>query len=133
MLYGDFKDLHRRTITNKILHDKAFNIAKISNCDGYQHKLASMVYNFFNRQTSNANKEAAVKSVIVSENKEITKELHKLVIRKIEKRKLHRPFIDNISGADMHLLSEFNKGIRFWLCVIDVFSKYACIVPLNNK
>ena len=33
----------------------------------------------------------------------------------------------------MQLISEFNKGIRFLLCVIDIFSKYAWVIPLKNK
>ena len=35
--------------------------------------------------------------------------------------------------ADMHLISMFNKGFRFLLCVIDIFSKYAWVVPLKDK
>ena len=53
MAYGDFKDLNRRTTTDKVfkvLRDKAFNIAKNSKYDGYQRRLASMVYNFFNKK-----------------------------------------------------------------------------------
>ena len=46
MAYGDFKDLTRRTASDKILRDKAFNIAKSPKCDGYQRGLASMVYKF---------------------------------------------------------------------------------------
>ena len=46
MAYGDFKDLNRRTFADKVLRDKAFNIAKDPKCDGYQRCLASMVYNF---------------------------------------------------------------------------------------
>ena len=52
MAYGDFKDLTRRTASDKILHDKAFNIAKIPKCDGHQHGLASLVYKFFNKKSS---------------------------------------------------------------------------------
>ena len=44
MTYGDFKDLTRRTASDKILHDKALNIAKNPKYDGYQSRLASMVY-----------------------------------------------------------------------------------------
>ena len=43
MAYGDFKDLTRRTASDKILRDKAFNIAKNLKYDGYQRRLASMV------------------------------------------------------------------------------------------
>ena len=44
MAYGDFKDLTRRTAFDKILRDKAFNVAKNSKYDGYQRGLAYMVY-----------------------------------------------------------------------------------------
>ena len=49
MAYGVFKDLTRRTGSNKILCDKTFNIAKNPKYDGYQRGLASMVYKFFDR------------------------------------------------------------------------------------
>ena len=35
--------------------------------------------------------------------------------------------------ADMQLISKFNKGFRFLLCTIDIFSKYAWAVPLKDK
>ena len=46
MAYGDFKDLAKRTASDKVLRDKTFNIAKNPKDDGYQRGLASMVYNF---------------------------------------------------------------------------------------
>ena len=49
MANGDFKDLARRTASDKILHDKAFNIAKNLKCDGYQRSLASVVYKLFDK------------------------------------------------------------------------------------
>ena len=49
MAYGDFKDLTRRKASDKILPDKAFNIAKNPKYDGYQGGLASMVYKFFEK------------------------------------------------------------------------------------
>ena len=52
MAYGDFEDLTRRTALDKILRDKAFNIAKNPKFDGYQCKLASLVYKFFDKKTS---------------------------------------------------------------------------------
>ena len=55
---------------------------------------------------------------------------------KIQKRKVYSTFKDNIWGADladMQLLSKFNKGFRLLLCVIDIFSKYAWVVPLKDK
>ena len=59
MAYGDFKDLAKRTASDKVLRDKAFNIAKNPRYDGYQRGLASMVYKFFDKKTqgSGANNE----------------------------------------------------------------------------
>ena len=51
MAYRDFKDLKRRTLSDKILRDKAFNIAKNPKYDGYQRGLASMVYNVFDKKS----------------------------------------------------------------------------------
>ena len=50
MAYGDFKDLTRRTASEKILHDKAFNIAKNTKYDGHHRGLISMVYKFFDEK-----------------------------------------------------------------------------------
>ena len=64
----------------------------------------------------------------------LANELHKPIIRKFNKRKVYSSFKDNIWDADladMQLLSKFNKGIRYLLCVIDLFSKYPFVVPLN--
>ena len=65
-----------------------------------------------------------------------TKKSQKQIIRKLEKRKVQSSFIDNIQGIDlpdMHLINKFNKWIRILLCVIDIFSKYAWIIPLKDK
>ena len=69
-------------------------------------------------------------------NKELAEELHKPIIRKFNKRKAHSPFIDNIWGADladMQLIRKCNKGFRFLLCVIDIYSKYARVISLKDK
>ena len=50
MTYRYFTDLTRRTASDKILRDKAFNIAKNLKYDGYQRGLASMIYNFFDKK-----------------------------------------------------------------------------------
>ena len=52
MAYGDFKDLTRRTASDKILRDKAFNIAKNPKWDGYQRGFASMFYEVFDKKSS---------------------------------------------------------------------------------
>ena len=63
-------------------------------------------------------------------NKELTEELHKPIIRNLNEGKVYSSFIDNIWGAD---LNKFNKGIRFLLCVIDIFSKFAWFIPLKDN
>ena len=70
------------------------------------------------------------------QNQQLAEELHKPIIKNFKKRKIHAAFKDNIWGADladMQLLSRYNKGIRFLLCVIDIFSKYAWVGPLKGK
>ena len=54
MPYGDFKDLAKRTAADKVLKDKAFNIAKHPKYDGNQKGLASMVYKFFDKKTADS-------------------------------------------------------------------------------
>ena len=126
--YSDSKDLTKRTIADKILKNRAFDIAKDPKYDGYQRGLASMVYKFFDSKVSG--------SGVKLENEQLANELHKPIIRKFDKRKVYSTFKDNIWGvdlADMQLLSKYNKGIRFLLCAIDIFSKYAWVVPLKDK
>ena len=52
MAYGNFKDLTRRTASDKFLRNKAFNIAKNPKYDGNQRGIASIIYNFFNKMTA---------------------------------------------------------------------------------
>ena len=62
--------------------------------------------------------------------------LHNPIIRNLKKRKVYSAFRDNIWGADladMQLISNFSKIFRFLLCVIDIFTKYAWVVPLKDK
>ena len=69
-------------------------------------------------------------------NYQLANELHRQIIRKFKRRKVYSSFRDNIWGvdlADMHSLSKCNKGIKYLLCAIDLFSKYAWVVPLKDK
>ena len=69
-------------------------------------------------------------------NEELAEELHKPIIRKFEKRTIYSGLKDNTWGAnlaDMQLISKLNKGFRFFLCFIDIFGKYAWVVPLKDK
>ena len=62
--------------------------------------------------------------------------MHKPIIRNFEKRKVHSSFKSNIWDADptdMLLISTFNKGIPFLLCVIDISNKYGLLIPLKDK
>ena len=83
MVYRDFKDLTRRTASDKILCNKAFNIAKNPKYDGHQRGLASMVYKSFDKKAS----DGTVKSGNMSNN-ELAEELHKPIIRMFNKRKV---------------------------------------------
>ena len=106
MVYGDFKNLTRRTAADKLLGDKAFNIAKNAKYDGYQRRIAFMVYKFFNKRTSGS----GIKNENIS-NKNLAEDLQKTIIRKSKKRKVHSSFIDNIWGADLvdlQLLKEYS-------------------------
>ena len=126
MAYGDFKDLTRRTASDKILHHKAFDIANNPKYDGYQRGFASIVYQCFDKKTAGG----AVKNENMSNQHplDLAKQLYKPFIRKFEKPKVYSSLIDNIWGADlsdMKLINKINKEIRFLLFFIDIFSKYA--------
>ena len=77
MAYGDFKDLKRRTASDKMLRDKAFNIAKNPKYDRYQRGLASMVYKFFDKKSTGSGV-----NIPLEFNEQLAKELHKPIIRK---------------------------------------------------
>ena len=129
--YSDSKDLIKRTVADTILKNRTFNIAKDPRYDGYQRGLASIVYKFFDKKSIGSGAKH-VSTKITPQNQQLAEEFHKPIIRKFQKRKAHAAFKDNIWGADlpdMQLLSKYNKGIRFLLCVIDIFSKYAWVVP----
>ena len=92
-----------------------------------------MVYKFFDKKSASGNGIANNK---IKENLQLAEELHKPIIRNLKKRTVYAGFKDNIWGADlddMQLMSKFNKGFKFLLCVIDIFSKYAWVVPLKDK
>ena len=79
MAYGDFKDLAKRTASDKALRDKAFNIAKNPKHHGYQRGLASRVYKFFGKTSTGSG---------IKQNEQLTEKLHKPpIIRKLKKEK----------------------------------------------
>ena len=129
--YADHKDLINRTKADKVLRDKAYNIASIPKYDSYQRCLASMVYKFFYKKSVGSGINTIKSSSLI-----LADELHKPIIKKFKKRKVYSQFKDNIWGvdlADMQSLSKKNKGIKYHLCVIDLYSKYAFVIPLKDK
>ena len=97
MAYQDFKDLERRTASDKVLRDKAFNIGENAKYDGYQRGLASMVYNFSDKKTASLADKSASGSGITNEIKQnecpldlamqpLAEELHKPITKKFKKR-----------------------------------------------
>ena len=84
--YADYKDLANRSRADKVLKDRAFEIASDSKYDGYQRCLASMVYKFFDKKSSGSG----------INNVKLANELHKPVIKKFSKRKVYSSFKDNI-------------------------------------
>ena len=92
-----------------------------------------MGYKFFDKKSAGS---GVVNIKLTPQNQQLAEELHKPIIRNFEKRKVHEAFKDNIWDADladMQLLNKYHKGIRFLLCVIDIFSKYAWVVRLKDK
>ena len=89
MAYGDFKDLKGRKASDKILRDKAFNIAKNPKYDGYQRGLASMVYRFFDKKSASLSDNSVSGSGVannkIEQNLQLAEELHKPIIRKFKK------------------------------------------------
>ena len=88
-----------------------------------------MVYKFFDKKSSGS-------GITNEPNYQLAEELHQPIIRKLKKRKVYSSFRDNIWGvdlADMQSLSKYNKGMKYLLCAIDLFSKYAWVVPIKDK
>ena len=97
-----------------------------------------MIYRLFDKNSASLlDKSVSVSAVNieVKHNEQLAKELRKAIIRKFKKRTVYSGFTDDTWGADladMQLISKLNKGFRFALCVIDIFSKYAWVVPSKH-
>ena len=107
--YFDSKSLTKRTISDKILKDRAYVISRNCKYDGYQRALASMVYRFFDKKTV----------LEISVNEQLAEELHKSVIKKFKSGKVYARFKDNIWAGDlaeMRSLSSKNKNFKYLLC-----------------
>ena len=92
-----------------------------------------MVYKDFDKKSTGS---GITKNTTKSSSSILADELHQPIIRKFSKRKVYSQFKDNIwrvDLADMQLLSRKNKGIKYLLCAIDLYSKYAFVIPLKDK
>ena len=122
MDYGGLKDLTGRIISDKILRDKAFKIAKNLKYDGYQRGLALMIYKLFDKKTS------AIKKIIKNYTDQLLENL---------KSEEYIHLLSIIFGVpafgDIQLICKFNKRFIFLFCLIDVFSRYPCVIPLKDK
>ena len=111
MAYRDFKDLPKRTASDKVLRDKAFNVAKTPKYNGYQCGLASVVNRYFDKKSLDDD----VKIKLCQINNQ-PKNYANQLLENLKKRKVFSSFKNNISGADLadiQLISKFNKEIRF--------------------
>ena len=106
--YSDSKDLAERTISDKVLKDRAHEIARNPNDDGYQRGLASMMHKFFNKKSGSGAKasvnncyQRGLASMMykffdkktglgakASVNKDLAEELHKPVIKKSKRKRV---------------------------------------------
>ena len=84
-----------------------------------------MVYKFFDKKSNGS-------GVGAEPYYQLANEFNRQIIRTFRRRKVYSSFRDNIWGvdlADMQSLSKYNGGIKYLLCAIDIFSKYAWVVP----
>ena len=131
--YAKYKDRLNRRQSDIVLKNKALKIATDPRFNGYQRGLTSMVYKFFNERTkgSGINLQANYLN-----NEILAEQLHKPIIKNFKRGKVYSSFKDNIWGfdlADMEIISKYNKGIRYILCIIDLINRYAWVIPLRNK
>ena len=103
MAYGKYKDLPKRTQSDKVLRDKAFKVASNPKYDRYQRGLASMGFKFFDKNYTGS----GIKSM--SNQLQLADEFHELIIRKFKRRKLYSSLKDNIWDVDLADMQLLNK------------------------
>ena len=129
------KDWAKRTQSGNVLRDKAFKFASDPKHDGHPRGLASMVYKFFDKRSDSLDKSSRC-GIANEPNYQLASEVHRRIIKKFKRWNVYSSFRDNIWGvdlADMQSLSKYNKGNKYLLCAIDLFSKYAWVVPIKDK
>ena len=89
-----------------------------------------MIWTFFHQRSKKVLSGSGVN------NQQLADEIHKLIIKKFKRRKVYSSFKYDIWCVDlavMQLISKFNKGIKYLLYIIDLFSRYDWVVPLKDK
>ena len=123
--HSDSKDLAKRTISDKILRDRAHETARNYNYYGYQKAFASMIYKFLDKKTG----------LGINVKEQLAEGLHKPVIKTFKRKKVHARFRNNIWAADLAEMKSFsskNKNVEYLLCVIDVFTRYSWVTLLKT-
>ena len=96
-----------------------------------------MVYTFFDKKLKGSGISALLANKSANEpNDQLAYELHKPIIRKFKKIKVYSSYRDNIWGfhlADIQSLSKYDKGIKYLLCAINLFSKNVWVNPIKDK
>ena len=102
--WRDLRICQEKTASENVLRNKTFDFGKNPKHDGYQRGLASTFYKCFDKKSSSG----AIKSKIISNQRpldiakrQLAAELHKSIIRKLEKQKVYTSFTDNTWGADL--------------------------------
>ena len=93
MVHGDFKDLPRKAASDKVLHDKAFEIVCNAKYDEYQRELASMSTNIFDKKTKDT---ITYTGTGISGDQQLINELHRPITREFKKRKIYSSLRDKI-------------------------------------
>ena len=113
-----------------------YDVASNPKCDGYQRGLASLLYKFLDKKSMGSGTAKPSSLEHIAGSSILADERHKPIISKFNKRKVYSKFKDNIWGvdlADMQSLSRKNKGIKYLLCAIDLYGKYAFVIPVKDK
>ena len=130
--YGKYKDRLNRKKSDVVLKNKALEIAVNPKISGYQRGLASMIYKLFDKRTKGY---GLINKGNLQANSMLAEALHKPINKNFKRRKVYSNFKDHIwvvDLADMSLISKFNEGIKYLLCVIDLFSRYSWVIPLKK-
>ena len=116
------------------MKDRAYEIARNCKHDGYQTPLASMVYKYFNKKTGSGG--LVTSNMGASVNEKLAEELQTTTMKKFKRRKVYARFKDIIWAVDlaeMGPLSSKNHNVKYLLCVIDIFTKYAWVKSSKGK